>query len=334
MEKNGEVRIDGQLIAGIEGRSKYLGEYVASHIKGKQAAAFWADRLLRLPTAAARELISGVDLLYLYSNGIDAAADNAKTEASLPDAVASELDTLVGIVKKFATQLNRTHILITADHGFLYQNEKPAEAHMLAAENPAYGYKDRRYLMSDDTPGAHFFTPSSSVTNMDSSSSLHFAEGLYRIRKQGGGTRFVHGGLSLQEVTVPLIRVRVGRKDDVETVGVAIMVPANTVITTPVYTVNFFQEEPVSEKRHPLQVSVFFAAEDGTLLSDRIEMSFDSADPNAQNRGSSAEFHFGPQVNSYNGKLIRLVLEKRIGGTSVPYTKVDFTYQTFGERDF
>ena len=262
------------------------------------------------------------------------AADNAKTEASLPDAVASEFDILVGIVKKFANQLNRTHILITADHGFLYQNEKPAEASMLAAENPAYGYKDRRYVMGTDTPGVHFFSPASAASHMDSRAPLHFAEGLYRIRKQGGGTRFVHGGLSLQEITVPLIRVRVGRKDDVETVGVAIMVPANTVITTPVYTVNFFQEEPVTEKRHPLQLSVFFAAEDGTLLSDRIEMSFDSADPNAQNRSSSAEFHFGPQVNNYNGRRIQLVLEKLIGGTSVPYTKVDFTYQTFGDRDF
>lgn len=337
LRADGTVELDGQQIAGIEGRSKYLDSYVSSRYPGKRAAAYWVNDILRLSSAAARELVSGIDLLYIYSNGIDAAADNAKTESSLPEAVESELSTLEGIVKKIANQLNRSNILITSDHGFLFQYEKPADAFFLSADISGIGCRDRRFVMNDGPAADHFVSLSAggrSGRGIDSELPVHVAEGLYRIRKQGGGSRYVHGGLSLQELFVPLIRVHVGRTDDVKPVDVSIMIPANTVITTPLYTVNFYQDGPVSEKRPPVQLRIYFAAEDGTVLSDTAELFFDSSDPNPQNRSRSAEFHFSPQVSAYNGRKINLVLERVIGGTTVPYTTVSFVYQSFGERDF
>jgi uncharacterized protein (TIGR02687 family) len=334
LNSDNTVRIDGKNVAGIEGRSAFLAEYVGKRFIGKRAAAFRARDIAALPATAAREQINGLDLIYLYSDGIDAVADNAKTERNLPEAVEAELDFLTAVVRKFATQLNRTHIVITADHGFLYQDSAPEEIHMIAAEKPTGGVRERRYLVGGIAPEDHFNTVPDEAVDVESDALIYFADGLFRIRKQGGGNRYVHGGLSLQELLVPLIQVRVGRRDDVKDVGVAVMKAAQAVITTPSYVVNFFQEEPTADKTRPVTVRAYFSAEDGTVLSDTVEITFDSSSPDARNRSRSVEFHFSPIAVKYNGSMILLKLQKVVGGSMVPYGTETFRYQTIGERDF
>jgi hypothetical protein len=334
MVPGGAVQVDGSTISGIPGRSEHLAKYVNAHFPGKRAGAFWARDIAELSAPAAREQLNGMDLVYLYSNGIDAAADNAKTETELPAAVEKEIERLTALVKKVVNQLNRTHIVITADHGFLYQSREPDATQLIAAETPEDGSRERRYIVGGKTPPDHFSTVIDSQYGIDSAVPIHFAEGMYRIRKQGSGIRYVHGGVSLQELIVPVIRIHAGRSDDVRDVGVSIMKAASTVITTPEYTVNFFQDEAVSDKWRPATLRGFFRASDGAVLSDTAEITFDSADENAQNRGRAATFVFAPKAVAYNNQKIVLVLEKIVGGTPVPYMEETFHYRTFGERDF
>ncbi len=331
---DGSVTIDGKAVNGLDGRSAHLDQEVRKRFPGKRAGAFRAQYITQLTSAAAREHINGLDLLYLYSDGIDAAADNAKTEESLPDAVDQELRAIEHTVKKFANQLNRSHIIITADHGFLYQSSPPVDAHMIAAEKPAFGVRERRFLAGGSAPGAHFVSISPTNLGFEGADQIHFAEGLYRIRKQGPGTRYVHGGLSLQELLIPVLRVHVQRTDDIELVEVAVLKAANPVITTPLFSIDLYQTEPVTDKRHAVRLRAYFSAEDGTVISDTVEMDFDSKDPNAQNRTRKAEFHFGPSSVAYNGRQVQLKIERLIGGAAVHYGVETFRYQTFGERDF
>lgn len=328
------VKVDGRTVAGVDGRSGWLAEEVGRRLPGKRAAAFRARDIVSLPTAAARERIDGLDLIYLYSDGIDAVADNAKTEHNLPDAVETELEFLTTVVRKFANQLNRTHLVITADHGFLYQDSPPHEGHMIAAEKPHDGVRERRYLLGGLSPEDHFNTIPASMMSLTSELPLHVADGLFRIRKQGGGSQYVHGGNSLQELIVPLITVRVGRRDDVGDVPVVVMKASHAVITTPSCTVNFFQEEPVADKTRAITLRCFFTAADGTLLSDVVELTFEAVSRDAGSRARSAEFHFSPQAVRYNGTTITLQLEKVVGGSVVPYGSETYRYQTIGERDF
>ncbi len=334
MVRGGAVQVDGAVISGIPGRSEYLARRVNELFPGRRAGAFRARDIAELSAPAAREQLNGMDLVYLYSNGIDAAADNAKTETELPVAVGAEIRRLTALVKKVVNQLNRTHIVITADHGFLYQHSEPDATQLIAAENPEDGSRERRYIIGGDTPVDHFTTVVDSDHGIDADVPIHFAEGMYRIRKQGSGIRYVHGGVSLQELIVPLIRIRAGRSDDVHDVGVSIMKSASPVITTPDYTVNFFQDEAVSDKRRPVTLRGFFRASDGTVLSDTAEITFDSPDENAQNRGRTATFVFAPGAVAYNNQKIVLVLQKIVGGAPIPYTEETFHYRTFGERDF
>jgi uncharacterized protein (TIGR02687 family) len=331
---DGTVLVDDRSVAGIKGRSSFLTDVVTELFPDKRAGAFWARDINALPTTAARERINGLDIIYLYSDGIDAIGDDAKTETSLPDAVDGELALLTTVIKKFAGNLNRTHILVTADHGFIYQNSPPDDAHLIAAEAPSDGYKDRRYMTGSSGPGAHFRTFTPQQLGIDAPHPFYFADGLYRIRRQGGGIRYVHGGMSVQELVIPLVHVRVGRTDDVRPVGVAVLKAAKAVITTPEHQVVLFQEEPVSEKVQPVTLRATFAANDGTLLSDSAELTFDSPDANAQNRSRTVLLHFAPSAVRYNGTQIVLRLERLIGGAPVPYSEETYLYQTFGERDF
>lgn len=334
LHEDNSVSLDNRSVAGTEGRSAWLADQVEMRMPGKRGGAFRAQDILGLPTAAARERIEGLDVIYLYSNGIDAVADNAKTEHNLPDAVETEIEFLTAVVRKFGNQLNRTHMVITADHGFLYQDAPVHDGHMIAAEKPDGGVRDRRYLLGGFAPEEHFTTVPPAMMTLTSEAPLHIAEGLYRIRKQGGGSRYVHGGLTLQELIVPLITLRFGRRDNVGDVSVVVMKASNAVITTPSYTVNFFQETPVDDKTRPITLRCSFVAADGTLLSDVVEITFDSVNADTGGRARTAEFHFSPQAVHHNGTLITLQLDKVVGGTVVPYRAEQYRYQTIGERDF
>jgi len=332
---DGTVSVDGKGVNGIEGRAKYLAEAVGERFRGKRATARWVGDLIDLPAHEARNQTQDYDLLYLFSNGIDAAADNAKTESQLPIAVEQEIGELVRMVRKIGNQLNRTHIVITADHGFLYQNDPVPESQLIAVNVPDGAAKERRYVAGDAyEAGDHFRAYTCEEIGLVGEVTFSFATGLHRIRKQGPGTRYVHGGISLQELMVPLIRVRIGRSDDVEEVSVQIMKSANAVITAATHPVAFFQVEPVTGKRQPLSLRVRFEASDGTVLSDTAQIVFDSSSDSEQNRGRTVEFHFGPAAVNFNGQQILLVLDRVVGGASVPYSREEYRYQTFGERDF
>lgn len=337
---DGTCLIDDKNVQGLESRASFLSAAVSERFQGKRAGAFKIAELLPLSTAVARERFAGLDLVYLYSDTIDATADNAKTEHLTPSAVRDELDQLVRMVEKVKNQLNRTHVVITADHGFLYQRSTLVEAHKVAAEKPAAGFRERRFLMGEifeadisDGPGMYRRVQGDPGLVV-SESPVTFASGLSRIKKQGGGSRYVHGGLSLQERIIPTIRVRFSRQDDVEPVSVSVMKPTKAVITTPTYTVRFYQDQAVSEKRPAITLVVWFRGAEGRQISDSVEIRFDSTDAAGENRAFSADFHFGPDANRSNGRDISLVLEQIVGGARVAYGEESFRYQTIGERDF
>ena len=79
----------------------------------------------------ARELYQQHQVLYVYHNRIDATGDKAGTERQVFEAVEETLRELVDLVKRL-TNANATNILITADHGFLFQDTALADAFYLS----------------------------------------------------------------------------------------------------------------------------------------------------------------------------------------------------------
>ncbi len=65
--------------------------------------------------------------VYVYHNRIDATGDKPGTERQVFEAVEDTLRDIVDLVKKFASA-NATNIFITADHGFLFEDEALADS--------------------------------------------------------------------------------------------------------------------------------------------------------------------------------------------------------------
>ena len=72
-----------------------------------------------------------------------------------------------------------------------------------------------------------------------------------RLRLKGAGSRFVHGGASLQEVVIPVLKVNKKRESDVTNVEVEILRGSSSVITSGQLAVVLYQTEPVTDKVQP-----------------------------------------------------------------------------------
>lgn len=131
---------------------------------------------------------------------------------------------------------------------------------------------------------------------------IQTAKGLNRIRKQGAGSRFVHGGSMPQEVVIPVLHVNIMKKQGISEVSVDIL-NRKSRITTNNQTISFYQSEPVTDKVKGVDMRFGFYDKDGNLLSDSIVLSFDSE---SKERGQKHKFVFKRQLTELNGQEIYL----------------------------
>ena len=105
------------------------------------------DDLMELPGSAAKDLIRDHDVIYIYHNQIDAVGDKRDTEERVFKAVENTVEDVTKLVRKL-TSANASSILITADHGFIYQNRPIIESDFSSAEvsGKEIFSKDRRFV--------------------------------------------------------------------------------------------------------------------------------------------------------------------------------------------
>ncbi len=138
-----------------------------------------------------------------------------------------------------------------------------------------------------------------------------------RLRLHGSGSRYVHGGASLQEVVIPLIRVNKTRGPDTELVGVDIIRSSSTfTITSGQFSVVFYQTEPVSGKVLSRQLQAGIYSQDGTLLSDLHNLNFDLTSENSREREVPVRFVLSRKADAANNQTVYLKLEEQVQDTS------------------
>lgn len=320
------VFADGKTTKGLENRWKILQSYLDFKYKGKKAKAMQAREFLELPMSEQEELIKGIDLFYLFSPGIDSVGENPKTEKNLPKAAEDEINFICDLSKKIVN-LNRTHILVTADHGYLYSYNPVPETEWIKLEAESGEIKkDHRFMMAEalsENPGADIIDREE--LDWEGPFRLQTARGVSLIRRPGGGSRYVHGGRMIQELCVPLLILKKSRIDDVSTVEISV-IDRKSDITTGQVSIKFIQESPVENKVQPREIIAVFEGEKGIELSNIRKLIFDSSNPNDQNRSRIETFIFNKSADLYNGKIVYLKLyDLKSGNTKVFYK--DFTYR-------
>jgi uncharacterized protein (TIGR02687 family) len=334
--KSGNAVIDGKKVAGLEGRNTVLEDYAKKAGNGLKAKAIDARAFMDISPVQQEEEIRGFGCVYLYSNHIDAIGDSAKTELSLPDAARREIEFLCSLVKKI-TNLNRTHILITADHGFLYQYGAVEESDFIAVQESAGELRrDRRFLLGTHLPDdPRLLGVTAEQAGLAGDFEISLVKGVSRIRKSGGGSRYVHGGASLHEICIPLLKIRKVREDDLRPVHFVVLTRV-TDITTNSISLKFLQVDPVGAKVLPRHIAARFESDDGkTVLSNQRDLVFESSDENEQNRTLSADFVFNGDASKFNGKIVHLAFFENKMGVTVPVEeRKAFRFRTAFTPDF
>ena len=128
------------------------------------------------------------------------------------------------ILKK-AAAMNVSHFIVTADHGFLYQHEELTESDFLPMPtSPGALQCQRRFIVAPaipEDPSFRRFT--AAELGLSGSVEIAIPKSLQRLRLQGSGSRYVHGGASLQEIGIPVLEVKKERASDIGRVEVDIV---------------------------------------------------------------------------------------------------------------
>lgn len=324
-ENFGVALADGVSTAGSKAREAILNKRSDFSVKVLSAEAF-----LNLNTKTeGRSVMKAHDIIYVYHNEIDKVGDQLATEAQLPTACDSTLDTVVKLVKK-ATAINASNIIVTADHGFLFRNQALEDADCPSApkkgvtEKPTRRFVSGRGLKADSTVRVY----STEALGLGGDFEIGIAKGVQRFKVKGAGKRYVHGGAMPQEVIVPVLSINKARTSDTKMVRVEVQSFPQR-ITTMQVAVRLFQKEVVSDADKVLgrELDIGIFSPDGELLSDEKTVRFEFKDAEPRNRETVLNLTLGHRVSAFNNQEIELRLMEKIGGTS--HSK---NYETLGAK--
>lgn len=333
-EGSDTVLADERSTQGLDNRRAILEAHY-----GPRATAMMARDMMNKSKEEGRELIKNYDLVYLYHDQIDHTGDQKTSEGQVFEAVDIALEELEKFIGKIYG-LNGYNIFLTSDHGFLYQDKEVAEGDFSPDELQGDVWKrNRRYILGAGLQGSRALMHwKGDDFNLNPDMDILIPNGHQRLRVQGAGSRYVHGGASLPEIVTPVLHVRVVKEDTVTPVEVSLIQGSQT-ISGGILQVRFFQVEPVSESRTPRTLRAWLQAPDGTILSDRFEHKFDMTEPVARQREVAHTFNLlSETADKYNQQEVGLVAEEPIRDTGQGawrhYRSLTYRIMIFMERDF
>lgn len=236
-------------------------------------------------------LVKGMDVVYIYHDKVDEAShtsDNMVFPAC--DTAIEEIKNIVRIIRN---DFGGTRVYITADHGFLYTYsplsvDSKVDKTTLTEQDVEV---DRRYLITRKGARPEHLIP---VKFMDEAYDAFAPRESVRIKKKGGGLNFVHGGISLQEMVVPVIEYHFLRNDskayqnnkdkyDIQPVEIGLL-SASRKISNMTFSLNFYQKEAVGDNRSAANYLLYFADHNGMQISDTVKIVADKTNANGQER--------------------------------------------------
>ena len=311
---SGDILSNGESTKGLAAREKLL---IAGRT-GEIAKALKAEDVMNMRSEEGKALFRDHHIVYVYHNRIDAIGDKLVTEDQLPQAVEDTIEDLTKLVRKL-TSANFTNILITADHGFLYQHRALDESDFAIADPKGEEilFRNRRFVIGRGlapTQGMKHFT--AQALGLFGDLEVLIPNSINRMRVKGSGSRFVHGGAALQEIVIPVIKVTKKREADVGQVEVQIIVPGKSLISSGQTAVTLYQVEPVSEKMRSRELLAGIYTADGTLISDEVALTFDFRLENPREREIPRKFLLSREADRFNNQDVVLKLRERVGKTS------------------
>ena len=258
------------------------------------------DNIIGMKRAERSALVKGMQVVYIYHDKIDVSSHTSDS-AVFPacDEAIAEIKNLIRII---VNEFGGTNVIVTADHGFLFTNSPLKEDDKVDKTTPSEQdiEIDRRYMITRKGIKPDYMIP---VLLMDGKTEYDaFAprENI-RIKKKGGGLKFVHGGISLQEMVVPVLEFQYLRnayksyqknKAKIDTKPVEIsLLSANRKISNMIFSLSFYQKEAVGGNRETASYILYFVDSENQKISDTCKIIADKTTENAQERTFRCSFN-------------------------------------------
>jgi hypothetical protein len=196
----------------------------------------------------------------------------------------------MAIVSYVINSLNGSLVLVTADHGFLYQDSPPGQTDKSGLESKPEGTikAKKRYLIGKNLGDATNVWHGDTVSTAGAEGGMEFwiPKGNNRFHFSGG-SRFIHGGAMLQEIVVPIVTVKgIRGAEQAREVRISLLGTTKKVVNN-MQRFEFIQLEPVSDKVTPLTVTV--SLKDGNQhISNEVTLTFDSKSDQMSDRKKTA----------------------------------------------
>ena len=272
-----------------------------------------------------RALVKGKDVVYIYHNKVDHASHT--DENSVFGACDDAIEELKNLIRIIVNEFGGTNIIITADHGFLYtyspltENDK-VDKTTDNSQDVEYG---RRYAIMQQGAKPEYLLPVKFLDGKTAFAAFAPRENS-RIKMAGAGLNFVHGGISLQEMVVPVIEYHFLRNSSLEyqknrkkydTKPVTVnLLSHSRKISNMIFSLNFYQKEAVGDNREAATYQLFFTDSNGKQVSDVQKIIADKASTNSQDRTFRYTFNLKSLKYSNTEKYYLVIADET--GTQMP----------------
>ena len=318
-----DMAVDGMVLTTTEQRTIHLDKY------REGAVCIRYEDVMNGDQTTMRELFKR-PLVYIFHDTIDEAS-HSQSPFEVISACRKAIEQLTVLVKRLHATWNVTSVLVTADHGFLYNDMKFEEKDKHSVNDPSIEKKTRYYLTdsNDEVEGIVKF-PLDKVSAIKSATPLQVAVPLGTNRlAAAGGYNFAHGGASLQEMIIPVIKSQLKRTNKTEKVGVALM-NHNLNMVSSRLKFQLIQSEAVSMTVMERKVVCCIYNGDDPVTQEK-ELTLNSADAvNLNNRVYEVTLNLSKSVSASMLQLRIYDVEDRLN----PLVRETVKNNTIIEQDF
>ncbi len=286
----GSIAADGIKTEGIVNRRQILAR------KNPEAVAEQFSEIQGKTQTELREIFKN-KVVYVYHDVIDATGDKSASEHRTFSAVEETIQELALFIKKVHGSYNVAKVLITADHGFLYNDRRIEDKDKENSPNGKVIQNHSRFEISSDSKPVEmgYKFPLSATTRFSGDLFVTIPQSVNRYKLQGAGNQYVHGGGSLQELVVPVIESSRKRQEVTKKVTPMLLSRGQLRAVSNILRVQILQEDKVSRFEKELTITVGLY-KDLDLVSNEHTLILNSTEEAPSERTHRVELNLLPSA--------------------------------------
>jgi len=188
------------------------------------------------------------NIVFLFHQTVDKEGHDGDGKKTV-DGCRKAVEELADIIEKIMASYNRNTVILTADHGFLFNDMAFEDKDKQHVQEEAVDPKSRYYLTRSDAKVDNIVKwPLREVSGIDSDLFVAVPVGTNRLAAPSGGYKFAHGGASLQEMIIPIMTCTQRRVtlEKMPRIDVMLLDTNNLAITSSALQITVIQKEAVT----------------------------------------------------------------------------------------